>query len=114
MTVVSVRILLQIFLVLYLTNDKSLKRVHARDHWLGPLFAGIDTRDYLFCTALLLLVVDKNHRTILSADVVPLLVECGGIVDAEKHTENFLVIDLLGIKRHLDTLGVPRASGFDV
>ena len=63
---------------------------------------------------LLLGVVGEDGRAVLGADVGPLAVRGGRVVDRPEDVEELVVGDLLGVVVDLDDLGVAGPAGADV
>lgn len=53
----------------------------------------------------------KDNRPILGADIRPLTVDRGGIVNRKKRVQQFAITNDAGIVFDLDDLGVPGCAG---
>ena len=96
-----------VVLVIVLGRPEIAGGGDARRH---PVALGVQLGDELFGRLLLPLVQEKNLRPVLGADVGPLTVELGGIVQGEEFADQVLVADPGRIERHLDGLGVAGAA----
>src|SRR5438552_2185661 len=104
MTVVAIRIPLQVILVIVLGDPETRRRNDLRRDRTRPLFLGPLFRPLRGLT--LFLVVIKNRRPVLGAAIVPLLILRRRIVQSEKVVENLVVADLRRIELDLDRFGV--------
>src|SRR4051794_34231952 len=109
---VSVRFPLQIILMVVLRGPElgvvdDLRRDRPRPLLLRAL-------DGFLGRLALLVVVYEDRGAVLRADVVPLPVRRGRIVQAEEEVEDVVVGDLRRVEDDLDGLGVAGAAGLHV
>src|SRR5437870_856462 len=97
--------------MVFLRRIKRFRRRDlGRDRFLK--LAGLaEAPDYAFGGFLLGFAGREDGRSILSADVIVLPVQRGGIVHAEKIIQESLVAEPGGIEYGLNGLGVARAAG---
>jgi len=75
--------------------------------FLHPLHLLLDLFD-LVC------IVAEDHRSILAADIGPLLIGSGGIVEGEEELDQFTVGNLQRIVEQFHRLGVSGVAGADL
>ncbi len=104
----------KVFLVIVLGNVKDRKGTHFRDNLPIPDFRRRDLRDRFHRDLSLGFVVREDGGPVLRAHIVPLTVQCRGIVDREENPQNFLEGNGLRIERELDDFGVTGGAFADL
>ena len=84
------RILLKIFLVVIFGDVKPVEGGHLGDDRGIPNPGCSDLPDDFFGHFLLLLVVIKNRRAVLCADIIPLAVEGGRVVNRKEDLDQLI------------------------
>lgn len=107
MTGIAARVPDQIILMLLLSPPPGPGRHDFGDDGPRPLAAGVDLGLDLFGDPLLLGVVVKDGAAVAGADVVPLAVAGGGVVQAEEEAQQGLIAGLGRVEFDAHRLGVP-------
>src|SRR5215218_9050462 len=105
-TCVSVRIPLEVILMLGLGLPERPRRRHLRHDLSGPTARGFDVRDRLLRDVALVLVEVEDRRPIARPHVVSLTVQRRWVMNLEEELEQVTVGRLLGIEADLDRLRV--------
>ena len=84
-----------------------------RRHHAG-MVGHISALDRGLSLALLLLVLRKDRRAILSPDVVALPVELGRVVNRKEDVEQIVIADLIGVERDPDGFGMASVTAADL
>ena len=108
---VRVRPLVALVVVLRLPEPRQ--RRHLRDDRAGPGLPRVPLSDRGLGLPLLFGRVVEHDRAVLRPHVVPLPVECGGVVQREEDVQQLAVRDDRGVEGDLDDLGVPGRAGAD-
>src|SRR3984957_13633848 len=103
---VSVRVVLQVVLVLRLGLPERPRLGDLGDDLAGPESGGLDVGDGVLGDPSLLVIDVEDGRSIAHAHVVPLAVEGRRVMDLEEELEDLSVRGALGVKGDLDRLGV--------
>src|SRR3954468_13139027 len=107
-------VLLVILLVVFLGAEELRGRDDLSDDRAAEPAGGLEPRDRGLGGVALAVVVEEDHRSILVADVRPLSVQGGRVVDVPEHFEQPLVGDLRRVIFHPDDLRVSGPGGADV
>src|SRR6185369_11966257 len=99
--------LFQVLLVILLRSPERPRRRNLRRHRPPQLSARLQRRLRFLRRRFLLGRVKENRRAVLRAIVRPLPVHLRRIMHLPERIQQFLVADLLRIKRYLHHLGVP-------
>src|SRR5882757_6211058 len=106
MTGVTIRIFLQIILMLGLGLPEWSGRRQFSDNLARPKTGSIDIGDGVFRDPFLLIAGIEDRRPVARAPVVALTVQRRGIMDLEEEFQQFSVADDFGIEDDLDGFGM--------
>src|SRR5579872_3526376 len=81
---ISIRMLLQVILMVILRQIKYARRLERGRHPARPFAQVINGGDDLFRHLLLFNVLIENGRTVLRSAIIALAIKCGRIVNLEK------------------------------
>ena len=107
-TGIASRIVLEIVLMLRFGRGEFRKRFKRRDDGIGPAFAFVHEINKCLRFFFLFIIRVENGGTIGSADIIPLAVQCGGIVDLKKEIQQIFEIRFGWIVGDFQRLGVSR------
>lgn len=103
---VAAWVFLEIILMLFFGGGEGVEWFKCCDDRVWPAAGIIHACDHVFGCHFLFFGCVKNGGTIACTDVVPLLVSCGGIVDAEKEIQQGFVAGFCRVVRDLERFGV--------
>src|SRR6185312_196987 len=105
-TGIAIGIILEIVLMLGLGLPERAGGCHLGDDFSRPETRGVDIGNRILGDAPLFVVRVEDRRTVAGADVVPLSIPGGRVVDLKKELEQLAVGDFLRIENDLDSFGV--------
>lgn len=96
----------EVFLMIIFGLVECFKRFYLGHYRRIPNFGFGDFFNHPLSDCLLLIVMIKYDRSILSADILTLAVQCGWIVRREEDFQEFLKRNYLGVKSNLYDFGM--------
>lgn len=100
-----------VVLVIVLGGVEGLERFDGGDDWVAPDFGVGDFLHDFHRPLSFFFVRDENDRAVLGAEIGPLLVQRGGVVDREKDAEQVFRLDDGRVVSDFDDFGMARETG---
>ncbi len=106
MASVTIRIVLQIVLMLRLGFPKSTRGRDFSHHFTGPNPRRVDIGDGVTCNSFLFVACVENGGTITGSPVVALAIQCGRVMNLKEEFQQRPVTELVRIEDDFNCLGM--------